>query len=61
MRETETVFNKKEIRPHEDVLTGEIPFHSPSSFSVRTTLRSTVIIPTLPELKEGNADKLTER
>ncbi len=31
-----------------------MPFHNPSSLSVRTTLRSTVTMPTLLELKEEN-------
>lgn len=39
------------------ILTGETPFHSPSSLSVCTTFRNTVIIPTRPELKELNSDK----
>lgn len=37
----------------EKILTGEMPFHSPSSFSVRTTFSSTVTMPTLPVLEEG--------
>lgn len=51
-----------ERRWREDILTGETPFQSPSSLSVRTTLRSTAIIPTLPELKEeGGPDEYHRR
>lgn len=39
-------------RIKEGVLTGDIPFHSPRSLSVFTTLKTTVTIPTLPVLKE---------
>lgn len=38
-------------------LTGETPFQSPMSFSVRTTLKNTVTIPTLAELKEHKRDR----
>lgn len=39
-------------RIKEGILTGDIPFHSPSSLSVFTTLKTMVTIPTLPVLKE---------
>ncbi len=38
-------------------LTGETPFHRPSSFSVRITLKKTVIIPTLGALRDKDKNR----
>lgn len=57
---THMTFSKTGMEKRQGGLTGEIPFHSPSSFSVLTTLRSTLTIPTLPELKEELSDQLTK-
>lgn len=41
-------------------LTGETPFQSPRRLSVRTTLKSSVTIPTRPDLKERQDRRCSE-